>query len=429
VQEKYDSVLVISDTHIGLPDEEIYLEDFESFVTFLATSATIQVEAQEGNFQIKTPNAIVLVGDFIDFWDGRLAELPMFSATFARLLTELADIFYLRGNHDYIVPRVESELPTTKRFEICEHKLLEIRGKLFFLIHGHQFMSAFGQSSLKLESYVNPFYTVMETFFSRFTGGNGRYVLALLTVASVVLGLLFWVGQALLTNLPSLVTQSLWLFFGLLLPVGFVTVWRVGQKTLWKFLTMIFGELMNSLRGAARGDTIEYLTSASKPISRWFEKPSEQSEQAKAAEFVVFGHTHIPEGPTRGSSETLHGTTFLNTGSWMRPPSKNRLNLSERARRYTRSFDRLDEYALVVLSALTVAASLGVAIPLLPVLTADLIMLPIEILVVLGKSSYRRLPKAGVRSLAFIGNDATGVFRTILLYWNPAKRTLSTSPQ
>ncbi len=404
VPEKYDSLLIISDTHVGLPDKEIFREDFESFITFLATVANIQIEAAEGSFQIERPRAIILLGDFLDLWDGRLSELPSFSANFARLLTNIADVFYLRGNHDYIVPEIPAKFVTSNKFEICEHKLMEVGGRKFFFIHGHQFMSAFGPISLRIESYMNPFYTMMEGFLSRFTKGHGKDVLGLLTVFWGVLCLFFLFGYSSISSLSSQAIQSLWLIFGLLFPVGFVTAWRVGQKRLWKFFTMIFGEIIGFLRGAARGDTIEYLTSTSKPIARWFK--SDQSEQAKQAGTVVFGHTHIPEGPMRGSSEPLRGIIFLNTGSWMRPPTRDKFDVSERARRYTRFFDRFDEYVLILLAAITSVAMLGVTILLLPILIADLVMVPFETLVLLGKSSHRRLPNAGLRSLAFIGKDA-----------------------
>jgi len=420
MSEKYDSVLAISDAHVGLPDDEIFREDFESFITFLSSTRQIQVDARKAGFQIDTPQAIVLLGDFLDLWDGRLSSLPNFSTQFVRMLTEIADVYYLRGNHDYTIPNIEPAASSLKRLEICEKKVLEIGGKSFFFIHGHQFMSFFGPTSLKIESYVNPFYTVMEGFLSKFTRGHGKLVLHLLSMATIVLGLLIALG------LPTQTLLALCSLFGLLLPVGFVTIWRVAQKRLWKFFILIFGELINSLRGATRGDTIEYLTSCSRPIFRWFESGSTQSKQAKETRYLVFGHTHIPDGPRRGSAAELREIRFLNTGSWMRPTSRSKLKLSEWVRRYTRPIDRFDEGIVIILAVLTVLASLSVRILFLPVLIADAIMVPVEILVALGKSSYRRLPQAGFRSLAFIGKDASGVFRKRILYWNPATRTLST---
>ncbi len=426
--ERYDSALIISDTHVGLPGNEIFQEDFEAFINHLASNPSIRIESDDDNFQIELPKLIILLGDFLDFWDGRLSKLPGFSTRVARVLSELADVLYLRGNHDYIVPNIEAAAAISKKFEICEDKLIEIGGKPFYFIHGHQFMSAFGPTALKLETYINPYYTMMEGFFSRFTIGHGRHFLAGLTLSFVILGLLFSFGQILLTKLSSQLMQFLWSMFGLLFPVGFVTIWRVAQKKVWKFFTMIFGELINSLRGAARGDTIEYLTSPSKPISRWFEKKSEQSKQAKEAGFVVFGHTHIPEGPMPGDAESLTGIEFLNTGSWMKHPSKAKFTLADKARTYTRLIDKFDEYLLIVIAAMTTLTLFTQVIPLLPVLIAGVIMLTIEVAVVLGKSSYRRLPNAGLRSLAFIGKDTMGAHRVMLLYWDPTKMALSASP-
>ena len=425
---RYDSVLVVSDTHIGLPDSQIFRKDFEEFVRYLSQATLIDVDSEEGDFQFELPRAIILLGDFLDLWDGQLSRLPAFSADFGRALTVLCDVLYLRGNHDYIIPDIHPTLKGPHEFEICEDKFIEVGGRKFLFIHGHQFMSAFGPLSVKIESFINPFYTMVENFFSRLTKGRGREVLEFLTVLAIILGLINWLGQPILTRLSPVAKLSVWILFGLLLPIADVSGWRVGQKTLYKMFTLIFGDLINSLRGATRGDTIEYLTSPSRPIFRWFQRDSKQSEEAKEAGFVIFGHTHIPEGPLPGNSPILHNVMFLNTGSWVRPPSQRSKDLSERLREFTRPVDRFDEWILLLLVGLNLVAYFTLRALPTPVLIADVFFLSFEVMVAVGKSSYRRLPQAGSRSLAFIGRDVSGTFRTTLLYWNPATKRLSTRP-
>jgi UDP-2,3-diacylglucosamine pyrophosphatase LpxH len=430
--DQYESVLVISDTHVGLPDKEIFRQDLEGFIEFLANNSTLQVESEKGSFQFRVPKAIVLLGDFVDLWDGRLSRLPTFSTFYARLLTEIADIFYLRGNHDYIITDIEPKsTPVSKKFEIRDHKVLEIAGKQYFFIHGHQFMSAFGLTSLRIESYINPFYSTMESFLSRFFHEYGRPILQGLAIFDIALGLLITLGQTLTNQLPPRATPLFWLLFGLFLPLAIVTLWRTLQKTVWKFFVMVFGEVVKSLRGAVRGDTIKYLTSPSKPISRWFTGSEEAVEQARNTHFVCYGHTHIPGGPKAGTDGKLHDITFLNTGSWVKPPTEQRLNTATKIRGLTKAYDKIDEYLFVLFLALVVLAIVPFRIPALFLSPFIVVFTVLEVLVVFGKSSYRRLglQGRGLRSLAFIGKDTQGVPRTELLYWDPQKRTLTTRPQ
>mgnify|MGYP001057386414 CR=1 FL=1 len=425
---QYDAAFVISDAHLGLPDDEIFREDLEGFIDFLASNSTVQVNSHDGSFQVKVPNAIVLLGDFLDLWDGRLSNLPAFSAHSARVLTEMADVFYLRGNHDYIIPNITPEAtPSVNKFEICEYKVLELGGTSCFFIHGHQFMSAFGPASLKLESYVNPYYSMMESFFSRFSRGRGRQVLLSATALFLVLGMVLAIGQPVLSKLPGQAMLALWILFGVLLPVGIVTIWRLTQKMLWKTLVMILGDKINILRGAVRGDTIEYLTAPSRPISRWFKGNREGSAEARMARYVCFGHTHIPEGPSPGKDKNLYDVKFLNTGSWVRPPSKRWRDYAEKIRIYTRPYDKIDEYLVIIFAVLTTLSYLGFAIsPLLLLLGMALLL--VEPVVVFGKSSFRRIPGVGLRSLAFIGKDVNGVWRAMPLCWDPGRRVLSSPP-
>jgi UDP-2,3-diacylglucosamine pyrophosphatase LpxH len=419
-----------------------------TFVDFLASTSTFHVDSEESGFQFDFPRAIVLSGDFLDLWDGRISNMPDFIAKSARVLTEKADVFYLRGNHDYIAPKIEPKLlPVMKKFEICEsYKVLEIGGKPCFFIHGHQFMSAFGPWSLKLESFIDPYYTLMESFLSQLTRENGANTLKILTVLFVIVGALLGLGQPLLVSWPTSTVLVLWVLFGLLLPSAFVTIWRLVQKSLWKGISLILGDVINPLRGAVRGDTIDDLTKPSKPIWRWFEREKEKPvEQARKCGFVCFGHTHIPEGPmTRPmpdpsrttrlmpGTDGLSGVTFLNSGSWMCPPSGRWQNLADKAKKYTRGYDKVDEFLVIPFSIifvlLVVLAYLGLIMLPIPVLVLAIALLIVESVVALGKSSYPSIPGHGVRSLAFIGKDANGEWRSTLLYWDSERRQLSSSP-
>jgi UDP-2,3-diacylglucosamine pyrophosphatase LpxH len=420
--DAYDSVLVFSDVHIGLPEGEIFGKDFEAFVDFVVSTSTFHVDSEEGGFQFDLPRAIVISGDFLDLWDGRISNLPDFIANSARVLTEKTDVFYLRGNHDYIVPDiVPKATPVMKRFEICEYKALKIGGKPCFFIHGHQFMSAFGSLNLKLESFVDPYYTLMEGFLSRLCRGKGTNILKILTALFVVI-----VALLALDSWPASTALALWMSFGLLLPSAVVCIWRLLQKSLWKGISLMLGEVINRFRGADRGDTIEYLTTPSKPISRWFEQGKEESVEARESGFVCFGHSHIPEGPMPGTDRRLSDMIFLNTGSWMRPSSRMLQAVAEKARIYTRAFDKVDEF--LIIPFLVVLAYLGLAILQIPALVLALALMVAESVVALGKSSYRRIPGRGVRSLAFIGKDTNNVWRSILLYWDPETAQLSSSP-
>ena len=429
--EQYGAALVISDTHVGLsPENEVFEADLEAFISYLSNNQVIKIQSEEGDFAFQRPKATVLLGDFLDLWDGRPEVLPSFISDFGRAFTEIADVFYLRGNHDYIIPDIPSALKlgtNGNRLQIRENLLLELGGKPCFFIHGHQFMSAFGSTSLKIESYVNPYYSIIESFFSRFTRGHGRAIMLALTFAFLGgIGLIGLAGFSIIK-----LSIPIWLVFllGLLLPVGVASTWRSVQKPLWRFIMRIFDDQFKFLRGALRGDTIQYLTSDSKPIARWFAGDDKGQSEAKQAGFVCFGHTHIPEGPSQGTDGSLKNITFLNTGSWVRPPRRGLQSLAGKARDITRRYDKIDHWLLLVLIAAGIVLfELPQVLSGLFPLAAIVALLSGEIVVVFGKSSYRRLPSAGVRSLAFIGVDLAGTWRSELLYWDPKRKVLSTSP-
>lgn len=190
----------------------------------------------------------------------------------------------------------------------------------------------------------------------------------------------------------------------------------------------VFGDSINSLRGAVRGDTIEYLTSNSKPISRWFEGRGKVQTEAMQSRFVCFGHTHIPERPTQGQAASLNEVTFLNTGSWVRPPTRQAQKYADIARVITKNFDKVDQYLVIAAIFLGIVSSLAFSVSTVFLWIVGGIFVSLEGLVAFGKSSYRRLPDAGVRSLAFIGTDLSGVWRATLLYWDPFNPSLSTEP-
>lgn len=233
----------------------------------------------------------------------------------------------------------------------------------------------------------------------------------------------------------------LWVVFGVLLPLAIVGIWRLLQKTLWKLFVMIFGELIDSLRGAVKGDNIKYLTSPSRPISRWFARGGADSKKAREAGHVCFGHTHIPEGPINPEGE-LSSIQFLNPGSWVRPPSttlvrwanrlreskQQRLRWDEKQQEYMtlmRYYDRIDEYLVILFLALIVLSQVWPRISLTFLLLSGVTLLVAEVLVVFSKSSYRRLPLDKPRTLAFVGKDGNGVPRQMVLSWDPDRQILT----
>lgn len=416
---------------MGLPDRQVFREDFEEFIRFLASNQTLRVISRDGNLDVKIPGLVILLGDFVDLWDGDLSKLEAFLAQYARSLTENTTVFYLRGNHDYMIQDVNrAPFGHMSSFEISDYKVLRIAGRSWFFIHGHQFMSAFGHISLAFESLINPYYSIIEWFLSRVSGGRGKQLTTVLTVVTVLLGFLlaFEPEQIGLVLRQANLYVWFWWIFGLLFGLGFVTAWRLFQKSVWKFLSMIFGETFDSIRGATRGDTIEYLTKASKPISRWF-KESKLAKEARGSGLVCFGHTHIPEGPQHGKDEGLKDIVFLNTGSWVKPPLQRLRRSAEIARKITRPYDGLDQY-VYALSVLIVGISLTFPqwVSVYAAMALFTVSSLIEIFVVLGKSSYRRIEKTQVRSLAFIGKEIKSDPPAVLLYWDPRTEVLSTFP-
>jgi UDP-2,3-diacylglucosamine pyrophosphatase LpxH len=456
--DAYDSVLVISDAHIGLSDDEVFGDDFKRFLKTVSSASTLDVVSTAGGFQFAFPGAIVLLGDFLDLWDGRISDMPSFLVESVRALTQKADVFYLRGNHDHIVPGIlPQHPPAVNRFEIQDEKSLRIGGRTCYFLHGHQFMPAFGSLSLKIESIINPYYTLMQSFLSHPFRKGPEVIWAVTVLFFLISGALVF-GQSALASWPTSIL-ALFILFGLLLPLALVTAWRLLQKSLWRGLTLIVGDAFNRLRGAHRGDDIDYLTKPTRPISRWFERNKERLFEAGRPELICFGHTHIPEGPKYGNDVFCYahaGTyqapkpgddrcsevRFLNPGSWMLPPDRR----NARRARWPKAMagwapvikrSTYEKLNLVLVMLLTAFLALSVVFAfrgstslLILFLPPAVALLVFEVFVALGKSSYRKIPerKVGVRSLAFIGQDTKGAWRETLLYWNQITGELSSDP-
>jgi len=297
--DKSESAIIISDAHIGLSKKsknaKCNLKDLYSFLKALHNN---KLDCEK---ELKQPSLFVLLGDFLDFWQGDINTILCDFYSIAKVLLSLNFLkLYVAGNHDRIIGRVIlKDIEGKNDFLIMpEMAVLESGGKRFALIHGHQFDSLFIKlrGLWQIESYI---YSLAEGFMS--LPGRSEWYLAGFSALS---GLLLLIYSELLRKIPGFIRPFVYVApLLLMLPLLIMTIRKI-QDELWYLFVLPLSQSLNLQR-----TKFKHLKEISKKvILDWLKANKDLIGEANG---IIFGHTHVP-----GIAVT-NGYVFANSGSWL----------------------------------------------------------------------------------------------------------------
>jgi UDP-2,3-diacylglucosamine pyrophosphatase LpxH len=161
------SIVVISDTHLGLRPSTLYipgfkntlscepkiLSDFLNWLKILEEGEQYSIKLSDNRKKrLLPPSELILLGDIIELWDASNRAIEFCSRDFNRAIAELeCEKVYLLGNHDDILKEVSTILPSgTSSLNIVTDIYPKqdtkppyiMRGaRKYVFLHGHQFDS------------------------------------------------------------------------------------------------------------------------------------------------------------------------------------------------------------------------------------------------------------------------------------------------
>lgn len=287
--EEGEEAIIVSDLHLGFRHKGKFLTRFEELERFLKWLA------ERGRASL-----VVLLGDIFELWSARVRNIVSTAYAPLRQLAKLdATVLYVAGNHDRVLGRLGRKAPFTSGNLIVasEYAVLECGGRRGILFHGHQLDWKF--TKLKWLWRLEPYVYLFSEFLNTLPRG-AEWVVAVSYVLLLVVLLQLMEGA-------PLFNRAIAMSAALLLSVPFITLaWRRVQDTFWyNAVESLSSELV---RGRLRGRGIE-----SAAVSRALKSlVAELEAELGRLDFVVFGHTHVPELLVdRG------GRVVVNVGSWV----------------------------------------------------------------------------------------------------------------
>ncbi len=286
--EEGEEAVIVSDIHFGLKYKGGFLTKFREFEAFLRYLAG------------KPPSLLILLGDIFELWSAKAKDV--FATAYAPL-RQLAKLdcktVYVAGNHDHVVAHLErrSFFENDNLLVSPEYVVLESSGLRGLLFHGHQLDWKFAKLRWlwRAEPYI---YLLSESlsalpWFSEWILAAGYVLLLLLFIHATG-------GASISSELVAAVST-------ILLAAPFIVLfWREVQDKFWYGLVqpLTYRVLKSRLRGKAL---------RSEPVSRALGNLLSlvEADGLGSADFVVFGHTHVP------GLHVERGRVVVNTGSWV----------------------------------------------------------------------------------------------------------------
>lgn len=288
--ERGEEAIVISDVHFGLKHRGRFLTRFEELERFFKQLAE------------RPPSLLVLLGDIFELWSARVSEVLSTAIAPLKRLAELNTLIaYVAGNHDRVIAHL-----SRKGFFASENVLiapelvvLECGGKRGLLLHGHQLDWRF--TRLKGLWRAEPYIYVLSESLSALPWSL-EWVLAASYAA--VTPLLLYLTEGAPIAYRAFATTSVLLLTAPLL----VLLLRNAQGRLWYSLVQPLASRLS--RSRLRGRAFEAVGGS---LSRLLSEL--EAGGLGRIDFVVFGHTHVPELAVNGE-----GRVIANSGSWVSEP-------------------------------------------------------------------------------------------------------------
>lgn len=351
------SILVIADTHLGLLTKKLQLGRYTlSLFSNEVESDSVQLsyflewirERQEkgpyklrlgrwgnGEAELKLPDTLVLLGDFLELWDASDAAVEFASREIWRTLGEIAEvgvkIVYLVGNHDFAMKDLADKTFPIGNTEIevegdvYEREIQTIGNgrRRYVFLHGHQFDTVFRRiGAWTLVSYIRD-------------GAEAFRLYSWIILALMVLWPIVWFGFHAWFN---------WRVFDVTPMVLLAILGGVPRFIVW-----LARPLYNKLSGPRMLQVIQTTRYKSRKaldgFPAWWKDFCSGRDVSEDPIFVIYGHTHLADifktreiiaaltqnknvlarllRSIRGKEETVHGkVSLVNVPSWVYDSSK-----------------------------------------------------------------------------------------------------------
>jgi UDP-2,3-diacylglucosamine pyrophosphatase LpxH len=335
-------ILALSDTHFGFePKSETRFLGFMQYLKGWVDNGTTTIyETKDRKPEtLDAPRRIILLGDIIDLWVHRDANLVRPYKESYNPVTSLIElgykvaprkIAYVVGNHDRLVDVYKDTNVLCNWMHVYDEVYPEpvdgrwqgeqIGNKKYLFLHGHQFSVFRNKSVLRLGNFIGSAAAAAGGFWQfNWFGGIALVVTIVVVAAAFVPNPLFSALSGFATSFSLRFGAGVTLLSGLLL--GILATLGV----LWVFgrLMWVYYELFRHPGGApkSKSDTVQTLLTW---VKQHLAGPSvrdiagsrgfKQMEPAIDADIVVFGHTHNPGVCHRHNHRIQR---LVNTGSWV----------------------------------------------------------------------------------------------------------------
>lgn len=319
------SIIVVSDLHLGLDGQEQVGAEFSKFLAFIGTLRPRVAPGDHPGVPVEgkvrklyAPDKIILLGDIVDLWSPRMnsrsSVLEDSYSVIQSLLALPAEIVYVAGNHDEEIAEVEGTFPKsvpgklkvvkrhypdnnieengTKRYSgipVGDHR--------YFFMHGQQFDLMFKTAGL-LQNYPG---WVAKNYQLFRDNPNVMWFFRILFGFS-----LFYVLATLFLKITTMFDGAIYILLGFSLVIVLFSIEPGSFRALWDFM---------SGRVKAKTETVKAI------IDDGFWKP--QAGESVRADVVVFGHTHVADD-SKGVYLERYRKRFINSGSWGEEKTKTR---------------------------------------------------------------------------------------------------------
>ena len=360
-------LIIISDTHFGrraFETKSSRPEDLAKFFDWLNKSRNIRRKNGVIEF-IKIPQKIILLGDILELW-APASEREVFSNFFPvlvkllKLVKKDQEIIYVRGNHDQNIKRYAGKFDP--HLQICDKyfaitmNLRNSTSKRIVFLHGDEFTwGKIRGASTKILGY---FYRIA----SDLEETTRRAILALFVVFSMLYFMIFYTEFISESSIPRWVQD---VYMGLLWIGGFYAIPTLSR---WIGLRIIRRSAIKGTKKVKENKKLIFQREAEKmssEIKLKFYKATQKPDYKKMKEIingtwrtlgwnfqawwnrnwkekiwqpeiVIFGHTHVPEGPVKINDidgidrskieSNLEGKILVNSGSWLREGEEDNTN-------------------------------------------------------------------------------------------------------
>lgn len=351
-------LVIISDMHLGrriFKTKSCRPEDLVNFFDWLNNSR--KIKGKNGTItKAKIPKKIILLGDFLELWapaSEREILLDVYPVLFKliKIVREDQEIIYVRGNHDQNIKRYvgkfEPNLHIYDKHVTINFRPKSSKSKKIVLLHGDAFI--WGRTRGISSRIMGYFYRIA----SDLEESTRLIISAAFIILSFLYYLIFYTELFQGFPIPSLIRD---IYMGLLGIGCFYTVptlirilglrlvkrsaikgiqkLKIRKLMLQRKAEKVSSEIRqrfyDTLQKPSYAMMKEIINGTSKTLWWNFQDWWNRHWKGKAwrPEIIIFGHTHVPEGPVMIKdiegidmlkiTKKLENIILVNSGSWIK---------------------------------------------------------------------------------------------------------------